>query len=402
MRIFESLSFKNLVRRPGRTAAQVVLAVFLSFCVFGGTLVIQSLQAGLSSLEQRLGADIMVVPGQAASQSDLENIVLQGNTGYFYMDQGIVEKIKAREGVERVSTQLFLASASAGCCSVSVQIIGFDPETDFTVMPWIKKSYGKELKDMDIVVGNDLNAFVGDTLTFYGRECHVAAKLERTGTSLDTAVYTNMSTIKHLIEGSLEKKLNDFTDLDVDHVVSCVLVDVQDGYSVEEVAGDMNVHLRRVEAVQTKNMISGISQSLKGISDIAGILIGIIWILSLGIMIVAYLMIARERIKEFAVLRVMGASRRKLSFFVLTEGFMISFLGSVLGIALGFCVVFPFSNLIESELSLPFLIPGVSKILLLAVMAFVVSVLTGSLTSAIAARHISRLDTGTILREGNG
>ena len=72
-----------------------------------------------------------------------------------------------------------------------MQIIGFDPETDFSVQPWIRRSYGGELKKYDIVVGNDLNAFVGDTFKFYGTDCHVAAKLDKTGTSFDTTVFTD-------------------------------------------------------------------------------------------------------------------------------------------------------------------------------------------------------------------
>ena len=128
----KSLALRNLAGRPARTAVLTVLAALLSLTVFGGTLIVTALRTGLHALEDRLGADIMVVPYEATTKTNLEQIVLQGATGYFYMDNARAEKVLSREGIGQVSPQFFLASASTSCCSISVQIIGFDPETDFS------------------------------------------------------------------------------------------------------------------------------------------------------------------------------------------------------------------------------------------------------------------------------
>ena len=61
---------KNLVRKPGRTTALVLLTALLALFVFGGSLIILSLRGGLSSLENRLGADVIVVPSTAPSGDD--------------------------------------------------------------------------------------------------------------------------------------------------------------------------------------------------------------------------------------------------------------------------------------------------------------------------------------------
>ena len=108
------LALKNLLGRPGRTAVLVILTALLSMAVLAGTMIVQSLRAGLGSLDQRLGADIMVVPYEATSKSSLESIVLQGNTGYFYMPKDRYEKILSTEGLGQVSPQFFLASTSSG------------------------------------------------------------------------------------------------------------------------------------------------------------------------------------------------------------------------------------------------------------------------------------------------
>ena len=398
MKLSGSLAFRNVKGRPGRTAALVILTLLMAASIVCGTLTVRSLQTGLNALEARLGADIMVVPASAASKQSFENIVLQGSKGYFYMDSSYYDKVAARDGIDKISSQIFLASASAGCCSVPLQIIGYDPETDFTVTPWIRRSAGGELKDLDVVVGNDLSVFVGNTITFYGVTCNVAAKLDKTGTDLDTAVYTNTNTIKKLIASSVSLGMNEFSDIDPDKVVSCVLIKVADGYSVDEVLNDLNLHVRRTKAFKTKDMISGVSDSLIGVSDMIGVLMCAVWVLGLVILFIAVYLSVNGRKKEFAVLRVMGASRKKLSGLVIQETLIITLTGAVIGTALGLLLILPFSSLIEESTGLPFLVPDAFSVAVCAVLALAVSVLAGIISALYSARRISRIDTGVILR----
>ncbi len=394
------LAVQNLTGKPVRTAVLTVLAALLALAVFGGSLIVTSLRTGLHSLEDRLGADIMVVPYEATTKTNLEAIVLQGATGYFYMDNARAEKVLAREGIGQASEQFFLASASTGCCSLSVQIIGFDPQTDFSITPWIRRSFGGELQKYDVVVGNDLNAFVGDTLQFYGTEVHVAAKLAKTGTAYDTAVFTGEDTIKALIASSVERGMNQFT-VDPDKVVSCILINAADGYTPEEVVNDINIHVKKVKAIQTKEMISGISDSLSGVRDVIGVLMAAVWVLGLAILLLAFTMSVNERRKEFAVLRVIGASRGMLAGLVLREALLTGVCGGMLGGVIGLAVIVPFNRAIEEQLGLPFLLPGAGTIIGYFAAAVILTALAGAAAAGIAALRISRMDTGLILRGDN-
>ena len=394
----KSIVFKNLRGRPARTAALILISAMLAFAVFGGTLVTASLGRGVNSLEERLGADVMAVPKEATQKKRFEDIILQGSTGYFYMDKSRLDEISQLDGVGRLSAQLYLASTSSSCCSIPVQIIGFDPETDFTVTPWIKCSYGGELGQCDIVVGNDLNAFVGDKLSFYGVECRVAAKLDKTGTSYDTTVFTNTATIKELIRSSLERGMNDFSDIDPDRVVSCLLIDAADGYTPEEIMNDINLHVKRVKAYQSKSMITGIASSLSGVSGMIKTLIAAVWMLGIVIMLLAFTMSVNERKKEFAVLRITGASRKMLSGLVMKEALAVGAAGGVLGCLLGMLVLIPFGDLIEQKLSLPYLFPGWGYVLVCFACTLAVSVISGAASSAVSSLRMSRIDTGIIMR----
>lgn len=397
----DSLSYKNLRKRPGRSIALILLSAFLCFAALGGSLFISGLKSGLNSLETRLGADIMVVPREAATKSSLSDILLQGNPGYFYMDQSKYEKIASQEGIGQISAQFYLASSTSSCCSTAVQIIGFDPETDFTISPWIKTTYKDDLEYMEVLVGNDLNAFPGDKLTFYGSEVTVAAKLDSTGTYLDTAVYASEETIKTLIAEAYEKKVYDFGDIDPDNVVSCVLINVAEGYTVESVLNDINIHVRGVEAIQTSTLLSDVSTKLTGVASIVTWLIVAIWILAIFIMVLAFVMISNERKKEFAVLRAIGASRGKLTGIIMKESIMVSCLGSVIGAIIAVLVVLLIGSSIENMLGLPFLLPGIGGMIALIVGSILATIIAGSAAAAVSAWRISGIDTALILRGEN-
>ena len=396
-----NLPFKNLVRKPGRTAALVLLTAFLALSLFGGSMVVLSLRSGLNSLEARLGADIIVVPSSAQSKVSFKNMLLQGTNGAFYMNSDVLDQVRAVNGVEAAAAQTFLASLKADCCSAKIQIIGFDQEDDFTVKPWIAQSYSRELEARDLVVGSDIVAGVGESIRIYDVSCPVVARLAATGTGLDTAVYCSEETMRQLLKAAEDKGISHKVTSDSDALISTVYVKVRDGWDIGQVNTAINTKVRKVSAVRTKSMITDVSDSLAGVASTITVLIAVVWALALIILLIAFAMLSRERKQEFAVLRVIGTSRRMLSRMVFCEAALASLLGGALGVLLGAALVLPFTTLIETSLGLPYLTPGPGVILLLACGALAGTVLMGALASARTAFRLSRVDTGTILREGN-
>lgn len=57
-----SLPAENLRRKPLRTVALIIVVMLLSVALFGGSLLSINLGNGMRSMEERLGADLMVVP----------------------------------------------------------------------------------------------------------------------------------------------------------------------------------------------------------------------------------------------------------------------------------------------------------------------------------------------------
>ena len=395
-----SLSVKNLSRRPGRTVALTLLTAFLALAVFGGSVVVLSLRSGLNSLEARLGADIILVPSEAQSKVSFQNMFLQGTTGAFYMDASVLDEALEVDGVEKAAPQTFLASLKADCCSIKIQVIGIDPQRDFTVQPWISRSLTRALGDMDVAVGCKVEADVGEIIRIYEQRCKVVARLEATGTGLDTAVYCNMNTMNTLLQAAEAMGVSHRIESG-DQVISAVYVKVRDGYDIGAVNSLLNGHIRKVTAVRTRSMITGVSDSLAGVSRTVTILIISVWLLAFVILLLAFALIIRERSREFAVLRLVGASRGMLSRMVLLESSMCGLLGGLAGVGLAALLLFPFAQLIESALKLPYLIPQTGTVLLLGAGTVLLSALVAALSSVVAAFRLSRIDPGIALREGN-
>jgi len=401
MSLKNSYQIQNIKGRPGRSAILICLVAFMALALFSGMMMTQSLKNGLNSFKERLGAEIMVVPSDAAAGGKLEDIVLQGNTGYFYMGKEIYEDLCALEGVAEITPQYFLASTTASCCSAKLQLIGFDPETDFVITPWIQKSTTNELGENQVVVGNSINAFVGDTLTFFGVECSIVAKLSETGTSYDNSIFMSSSTIENLIESSVARGLNIYGDISPDDVVSCVLINTDDNTDAYELADYINENFDGVTAVRTDSIVREVLSNLEGVSGIVTAVVVIIWVFAVVITALVFTLSQKRRAKEFAVLRILGASRKKLVSTVLSEALILSLIGALIGVVLGGLICLSFTKTFEEALGLPYLNPNVAAVVLIALISIVLSVISGTLAAGISAGRVTKLDISKILRSKN-
>ncbi len=394
------LPFFNLRQKPIRTALLIVIAMVMSAAAFGGQILIKSLQSGLESLEQRLGADIIVLPEGTEKKADLQNLLLQGTPGYFYMDKSVTDRLSGINGIEKISAQYFLVSANAECCTVQVQIIGFDEQSDFTVKPWLKEAYNGTLKKNEIIVGAGLSTRVGHTLSLYGVECKAVGKLEKTGTGLDTAVYATNETVKGLIDASARQGIAVLSKQSPENVVSSVYIKVKDGADIDELTAEINTKLDGIQAVRTKSMMTGTAKQLNVLSESIMAITAAVWGLAAVIMLAAFYSSANERKLEFAVLRTIGFSRKRLGKIVLAESIITAGTGSAAGVTLTALLSFSFVGVIEHKTALPFLMPSAGAAFLYGAAVIMTVLLAGSAASALSAYRLTHTDTGKILREG--
>ncbi|MDR0350371.1 MAG: ABC transporter permease [Coriobacteriales bacterium] len=396
---FLGIAICNLRRRPFRSACLVALVAALAFVLFGGSHIIGSATNGVSGLSKRLGADVLIVP--KGYDQTLEGILLRGEPSTFYMEESWLDKVAGVEGVESVSPQLYVASLNSECCTVPIQLIGYEQSTDFIVEPWIKTALPGTLDDNGIVIGSMVSGRAGDTITFFGRDYRIAAKMDSTGTGFDASVFMNMEAAKTAASDRAEK---DGGAPPPDQTISTIAVMVSEGFTADAVTSRINNAFdygnSGIVPIAAKRIVDDVSGGLRVLTGFFGALFVILWVVSLLVLAIVFSVILNERKREFGVLRSLGFTRKKLVALIFLESGIVSLAGAVVGILLAALLVLPFQTYIGESVNMPYLQASPAQFIMIAAFALLMSFVTGPLASLLPASRIGRSDAYTSIREG--
>jgi putative ABC transport system permease protein len=393
-----SISLKNLRARPVRTACLFIVVAILSFTLFGGSILALNLRQGLDTMTKRFGADLMVVPEGASEKA--QALLLRGESGYFYFDVGIVDKVAGTEGVACASPQFFLTSLSTECCDAAVQLIAYDPVTDFVVQPWIAEKRRESLSDGQVVAGSRIALNPNGTIKLFNHEYPVAAQLSRSASGYDTSIFMTMNTMRRLIDNAHELRYNFLSDKYEGDVISAVLIKTDQSRSPSLLAWDIRKQNEGVEVLISQGIFARIAATLSGLVKYIHIFSIALWALAIIVLSAVFSGTIYERKKEFAVLRILGATRKKLVGIVLNESFIAGIAGGFAGVVLASLAVFPFSTYISEQLELPYLDAPLFYIILLVFGSLFLSAVVGPLSSLYSALRISGAETYFTMREG--
>jgi putative ABC transport system permease protein len=393
-----ALSLENLKAKPVRTACLVLVVAVLAFTLFGGSLLTLNLRQGLATMTKRFGADLMVVPAGASEKA--QSVLLSGGSSYFYFDSGVADAIAGTKGIACASPQFFLASLSTECCDAAVQLIAYDPTTDFVVQPWIAEKHSAAVEDGQVVVGSRIALRPNGAIQLFSHEYPVAAQLSSSASGLDTSIFMTMNTMRLLIDRAHAEKYNFLADKYGDHAISAVLAKVEPSTAPSLVAYSIRRENEGVDVLISQGIFSAIAAALSGLVSYIHIFSLVLWILAVIVLAAVFSGSVHERKKEFALLRILGATKKKVIGIVLGESALAGITGGAAGIVLASLVVFPFSTLISERLGLPYLEAPFSSIALLVLGSLFLSVLVGPLASLYSAIRISRAETYFTMREG--
>ena len=399
MKFAVTLALRTCRRNMARSVTLAVLTGLLALVIFGGSEMLLGLQGGLIQFQQRLGADVVVLPKAVEGAGSLEGILVQGVPAQFYMEEHYLSDLRGMAGVAHATPQFFLASAHAGCCSVAVQLIGFDPTSDQTIQPWIRESYGGTVGYGDILVGSGISVPADGMLTFYDLPCRVVGRLTPTGTGMDTAVYTNMETIRAMMANAAKSGFDVFQSVPTEDAISAVMIRTADGFSPEGVAEAVNAAYPALTARPAHGMVHAVEQGLGGILEMIGGLIAVVWVIAVVVLGIAFHLSARERRREYLMLRIAGAARGFLTRMMLTEAALSSAAGAAAGVALGALIIVPFAGLMKAGLMRPYILPDGGTILLLAVNTLLMATLSGMLAAAWTVGRVCTTPISRLLRE---
>ncbi|MDR3114113.1 MAG: ABC transporter permease [Treponema sp.] len=387
----------NLYARPFRSLCIFTLVALMGFVLFGGSLIGMSLLNGVDSMAKRLGADLLIVP-QGYDQT-IEGILLRSEPGAFYMDEGWVRKIAAVEGVHGVSPQLFITSLNASCCTMPIQLIGFDGTTDFVVGPWIQTAVKRRLSDGEIVIGSGISGPVGSSITFFNRDYRVVGRLDRTGMGFDASVFMNMDSARRAAQDYLAQG---GPVPPPEQSVSSILVSTAPDYSprnvydrIQQTFGYGN---SGIVPVLSKNIIHTVAEGLQNLMGFIVLLALMLWIGALLIVGLLFSLILGERLQEFGIFRVIGITKKRLILLILSESALVSLAGSLTGILGALLIMLPFRTLIGEIIRMPYVLPSLSACFPLLFLSLCLSCVIGPLASLYPAVRMSKMEVYTTLR----
>jgi putative ABC transport system permease protein len=392
------LALKNISGSSFRSSVVALCALLVAAFALFATLLMRGAEDSLRLAIDRLGADIVVVP--EGTEAKVESALLMGTPAKVWMSEDILQTVRAIPGVAAVSPQLFLATLSgASCCSVSdMFIIAYEPQTDFTISPWLTRKLGGGLGLGEVVGGSLIFASEEEqSLKIYGSLVSLKANLEPTGTGLDNSLFLTFETARNIAlkSGSLAQKPLDIPAKSI----SAAMIKVKPGFDPKVVSYQILENVPGVTPMKSTDMFQSYRKQMSGLLKSILIIMGVTWCLSIALIGLVFSMAANERRKELGVLRALGATRQAIFQSLLIEASALAFFGGAAGTALAGLVIFLFRKLIMVTLGIPFLLPAPGPLLLLLGGGLFLSLISVNLAALIPAYQISRQDPAIAMRE---
>ena len=398
--IKESFGFgiRNIRKRPYRSFCLMLAAVIGSYALFVGLALKASLNNGIGRMQERMGADLMIVP--ESSEIKARNILLTGEPEFFYMDVSVAKAVADIEGVECATSQFYFTSLSSDCCSTRVQLIAFDPDTDFVINPWIDERVTSDVAGGSVIIGSEVTPLSNGKVKFYGSEYTVAGKLGETATGLDHSVFMTRDTMHEILNDARDKGYQFLNPEDDSSWVSTVLIRVTGDADIAEVEKEIYKNAEGIKFIETDKLISDVTVKLGSVENIINVTLTVLLVFSFLTMILFFSVIFHERKKEFAVLRILGTSSSRICLFSLAEGITIGAAGGIAGLVLGILTVFPFNHYIENALDVPYLMPSVLAVILYGLTGVLVTTIFGSVSSFLSTLSLAHAETYYTMRAG--
>ncbi|MDL2236249.1 ABC transporter permease [Christensenellaceae bacterium OttesenSCG-928-K19] len=392
-----TLAFENIKRNRFRSVWLVILVAVFAFAIFCGTVLTGSLDNGIKTMAGRVGADLMVVA--QGYEVDLEDTLLRSEPSTFYLDGEVLEGVRGIAGVEEASSQLFIASLDADCCTVPVQLIGYDPESDFTIKNWLVNVWDGALGQDDIVVGSLILAEPGDQLVFFNKVYNVVAKLDDTGMGFDSSIFMNRHAAQVMIADSGRLSADELKHRD--DLTSAVMVKLSKDADAQEVAAAIQAEYPQTDAVVSSDFMRDIASRLTDISKLTIGITVLLWVVAVMVLFFVFSIVMDSRKKELGLLIALGATRKKLARIMLLESFVITLLGAICGIFAACLILFPFQTLIAGMLELPYLLPSAQVIFAYMMLSLGVTVAIGPISSLSFIRKLSKTDVYSLIKEND-
>ena len=386
---------QGLKERQFTSLLIVFFILVLTGFLLATTVILRGVEKSLRTGMEKLGADIIVIPYDITEQAQQE--VLAGRLGTTdWMPADNVRRISEMEAVEKVSPRLYLETikGSPHSSAEELVVIAFDPETDFTILCWLKDKLKEPLKIGKAIGGAFINKVSpSEHLSVNGYELTLVGKLDPVGIWYDQAIFVTFDTARDM---KAKGAVSDEVSLEA---VTNITVDLKPGIDVNETAVKMWLTAPGIWPVRAPQLMTILSTQRAGLIQSLFIVLGIIWALAVVLTGFVFSMLVNERRREIGMLRATGASRNFIFRLFLTESAALACSGGLAGIILSMFFLSCMRSRLMSALEIQILFPSLPGLVVFTVGCFLAALLLVLPALLYPAIKASRLDPAVAMRE---
>lgn len=399
------LAAQNLGRRRLRAlllGLSVALAVGIGVA---GLVAGRALGDGIAASFSRMGADLVVVPRGTLVNLTASLLTVQPTDET--LDAGIVSRIAAIDGVARAAAQRQVKVTVEGR---SFNLIAFDPATDFTIQTWARDQKPTPIGVTELIAGGRVPGKTGETLNVCRRPMEIHGRLARTGVGpVDDSyfiTFAGLDFLAALCRQDVELKKGDHATMCLpDYAggkVSAVLIQLSPSARPEQVKFAVS-QIEGVKVVEGNALLTSSRQALRSLLVGVAVFAGAGALAVLILVSLLFSAIVQERTREIGLLRAMGARPNHVVAMVLAEAGMITGLGGLGGIVLGFALLFAFARSLGfyfESLGVPFGWPPVEALAGISALVLAASAALGVAGALLPAWRVRRLEPFALIHGG--
>ena len=348
----------------------------------------QAVAAGTAVGFGRMGADALVVPKDVLV--NVSPALLTVEPGPLTLPSSTVEEIARLPGVRTAAPQRYYRLTTGGSHVHESDLVAFDPQRDFTVLPWVKDRSGP-FRPGGVIVGARRPEQPGSEVTLAGHTLTVQDRMALTGVgTFDRSFFVSFETAEQLVPGQ-----------DPDRV-SAVLIQLSPEARPEQVRFAL-AGIRDVKVISGTPVVTSVRQLLSMVLTGALIFTGLMLLAALLQIGVLYSAVLAERRQELGLLLALGAHRGQVARMVLTEAGLTTGLGGLGGLLLGGVLLLVLQHTLWSHLEtleVPLAWPSAIVTGLTALGCLVVGAAVGPLGALLPAWRLCRHDPYNLARGG--
>jgi len=396
--------------KPGRNLATIFCFAFIAANIFSGQFLIAGAAGGIDRGVTRMGADHLVVPSQymvflRGAGPDNTIAIVMAEPSNYRMKATILEKIGTVPGVSAMSPQLYVSTLNLPELSPApVDIYGIDPETDFTVRPWLQKPLDNPLKPGEVMVGHVVSGEVSTRISVGDQTYTIAGRLDPTRSSIDHTIFLRLDDAYALAatKGIVPPSSPRITPGDV----NAVLIRDSTGED-QDVVGtrikrsfSSSPDYKYVSVIGRHFTLDPVAEDIQAIPALLSLISAFVVIIALPLIALIAVMVAHERQREIGLLKSMGAKRKIVFFLVIFESLVLAAFGGIAGVGVSLFVLFLMNaqGVLNSALQVSFHMPPLMEIGSMAGLALLVVMGIGSVASLWPAYQSSMMNPYDAIR----